>query len=117
MSSEPLDRLFEAEVVQVDDQVDGAAAAGAAVPVHELGSGDREDTLWGVPLALIVWVGLSCAATEHRFQRNSSDLVGEVSDLPKRHGSGGSLGRKLTHCFLLMTWLFSVSRSMRAAVR
>jgi hypothetical protein len=33
------------------------------------------------------------------------------------HDSGLSLGLKLTHCFMLMTWLFSVSRSMRAAVR
>jgi hypothetical protein len=28
-----------------------------------------------------------------------------------------SFGLKLTHCFMLMTWLFSVSRSIRAAVR
>ena len=31
--------------------------------------------------------------------------------------SGLSFGLKLTHCFMLMTWLFSVSRSIRAAVR
>jgi hypothetical protein len=30
--------------------------------------------------------------------------------------TGLSFGRRLTHCLMPMTWLFSVSRSIKAAV-
>ena len=36
---------------------------------------------------------------------------------PVVHGSSTSLVRRLTHCFMLKTWLASVRRSIRAAVR
>lgn len=115
--AEPLDGLGKAKVVQVDHQVDGTAAAPAAVPVHELGAGDREHTLGRVPLALVVAVGLGSTQTEHRFQGDAADLIGAVPERPKAHASGVSLGLKVTHCFRLKTWLFSVSRSTKAAVR
>jgi hypothetical protein len=54
-------------MVQVHHQIDGPTAAHTAIPVHELGSGDREDPLGGVPFALIVSVGLGSAQAEHRF--------------------------------------------------
>jgi hypothetical protein len=67
-------------VVQVDHQVDGPAAAPAAVPVHEFGAGDREHPLGRVPLALVVAVGLGSTPTEHRFQGDAADLVGAVPE-------------------------------------
>jgi hypothetical protein len=115
--AEPLDGLRKAKVVQVDHQVDGTAAAPAAVPVYELGAGEREHPLGRVPLALVVAVGLGSTETEHRFQGDAADLIGAVPERPKVHASGVSLGLKVTHCFRLKTWLFSVSRSTRAAVR
>jgi len=115
--AEPLDGLGKAKVVQVDHQVDGTAAAPAAVPVHEFGAGEREHTLGSVPFALIVVVGLGSTPTEHQFQGDAADLIGAVPEGPKAHASGVSLGLKVTHCFMLKTWLFSVSRSTRAAVR
>ena len=115
--AEPLDGLRKAKVVQVDHQVDGAAAAPAAVPVHELGAGDREHTLGRVPLALVVAVGLGSTQTEHRFQGDAADLIGAVPERSKAHTSGVILGLKVTHCLRLKTWLFSVSRSTKAAVR
>jgi hypothetical protein len=39
MLRQPIDRRFEVQVLEMDDQVNGAATAGAAVPVHELGAG------------------------------------------------------------------------------
>ncbi len=115
--AEPLDGLGKAKVVQVDHQVDGTATPPAAVPVDEFGTGDREHSLGRVPLALVVAVGLGSAATEHRFQGDAADLMGAVPERPKAHASGVSLGLKVTHCFRLKTWLFSVSRSIKAAVR
>ena len=78
--AEPLDGLGKAKVVQVDHQVDGPAAAPAAVPVHEFGAGDREDPLGRVPLAMVVAVGLGSTPTEHRFQGDAADLVGAVPE-------------------------------------
>ena len=115
--AQPLDGLRKAKVVQVDHQVDGAAAAPAAVPVHELGAGDQEHTPGRVPLALVVAVGLGSTQTEHRFQGDAADLMGAVPERSQAHASGVSLGLKVMHCFMLKTWLFSVSRSTRAAVR
>lgn len=115
--AEPLDGLGKAKVVQVDHQVDGTAAAPGAVPVHEFGAGDREYPLGRVPLALVVAVGLGSTQTEHRFQGDAADLIGAVPERSKAHTSGVILGLKVTHCLRLKTWLFSVSRSTKAAVR
>jgi hypothetical protein len=39
MLRQPIDRRFEVQVLEMDDQVNGTATAGVAVPVHELGAG------------------------------------------------------------------------------
>ena len=114
---QPLDSLPERQAVQMHDQIDGPATAHIAVPVHELGTRDGEESLGGVPFAPVVAMGFGPAEAKDRFQRDGSKLIGQFLELLERHESGVSLARKLTHCFMLITWLFSVSRSMRAAVR
>ena len=42
---QPFQRLSKPALVQMDHQVDGPAAAEATSPIHELGSGDGEDSL------------------------------------------------------------------------
>ena len=117
MLAEPVDGVFEAEVVQVDHQIDGAAATAALVPVHKFGAGDGNDSRWSMPLGRIVAVGLGAAQRKYRGQGDGPQTVGLHSAFAEGHGSGFNLGLILTHSFMLMTWLFSVSRSIRAAVR
>ena len=83
--TEPLDGLPEAQTVQVHHQVNGSAAALGAVPVDELGAGDREHSLGSMPLVAVVAVGLSATEPEHRFQGDVPDLIGQGPDLPKGH--------------------------------
>lgn len=117
MLAEPVDGGFEAEVVQMDHQIDGAAATDAPVPVHKFGPGDRNDSRGSMPLGRIVAIGLGAAQWKHRGQGDGPQTVGLRSAFVEGHGSGFNLGLMLTHSFMLMTWLFSVSRSIRAAVR
>lgn len=116
MLAEPVDGGFEAEVVQVDHQIDGTTATAAPVPVHKFGAGDGNDPHWRMPLGRIVAVGLGAAQREHRGQGDGPQALGLRSAFVEGHGSDFSLGLRLTHSFMLMTWLFSVSRSIRAAV-
>ena len=62
MAIQPLQGLAKTQLMQVDDQVNGTAAALSSVPVHEPGSGDGEHAPAGVPLVRFVTVGLG--ATE-----------------------------------------------------
>ena len=116
---QPIDGSLEVQVVQMDDQVNGPAAAPPQCPVHELGAGDREHARRGMPLAAVVAVGLGAAQGQHPFQGNGPQALGQFACAARRSWAvrGWSLGRRLTQPFMLMTWLFSVSRSMRAAVR
>jgi hypothetical protein len=50
-------------------------------------------------------------------QGDFPDAMGSVADLQECHGVCFSFGLRLTQFFMLITWLFSVSWSMRAAVR
>ena len=116
---QPVDGRFEVQAVQMDDQVDGATATPATVPVHELGAGDREHARCGMPFVFVVWIALTAAQRQDQFQGNGPELIGLLPPLPEGHGSAqgsATLGTQ-TQPFMLMTWLFSVSRSMRAAVR
>jgi len=117
MLAEPVDGVFETEVVQVDHQIDGATATAAPIPVHKFGASDGNNSHWGMPLGRIVAIGLAAAQREHRDQGDGPQTVGLRSAFVEGHGSGFNLGLMLTHSFMLMTWLFSVSRSIRAAVR
>lgn len=117
MLAEPVDGFFEAEVVQVDHQIDGATAATAPIPVHKFGAGDGNNSHWSMPLGRIVVVGLGAAQRKHRSEGDGPQAVSLRSAFVEGHGSGFNLGLMLTHSFMLMTWLFSVSRSIRAAVR
>jgi len=122
VSFQPLEGLAKAQALEVHDQVDGAAAPVVEVPVDELGSSDRERAMRGVPLVGIGAVGHRAHTLQDRGQGNGAQPVG--SGLPglwvarqAGQASGESLSRKVMHSRRLKTWLVSVSRSMRAAVR
>ncbi len=86
MAFQPMESLLETTAVQMDHQVDGAAAAHPAVPVDEFGAVDREDSLEGMPL---VWVGvieLSSREAEDRFQREGAKPVSPLADRLRGHG-------------------------------
>src|SRR2546423_12671827 len=70
-----------------------------------------------MPFAFIVAIGPAATQGQHRFQGEGPQSMGLLFALPEGHSSALSLGRRLTQPFMLMTWLFSVSRSIRAAVR
>src|ERR1035437_5333680 len=114
MAFQPLQGWAEAQLVQVYDQVNGAASALSTVPVHEPGSGDGEHAPAGVPLVRVVAVGLGANEPQHRHQGHPAQPLGS---LPPAHDSAESLGRRPTHSRMLKTWLHSVNRSMSAAVR
>lgn len=97
------------------DEVDGPAAAASMAPVHELGTRDGEDALSGMPLVRVTRIGLSASGSEHGSEGNGSEALGALG--PVHESSVASLARRLTHCFMLMTWLASVRRSIKAAVR
>ena len=43
MSLQPIQSFSEATVIEVNDQINGSAAADSAIPIDELGAFDRED--------------------------------------------------------------------------
>ena len=89
MAGQPVEGFFKADVVQMDDQIDGAAAADPAVPVDELGTGDREDTLGRVPLALVVRIALGAPNPEDRAQRDGPQLISEFPERAPEHPLAG----------------------------
>lgn len=136
---QPADGLEKIIVFQMHDQIDGAAPADGFGPIEEFVAGNRDDPLWGVPLGPIVFVGNGGGLFEYRHEVDISDQIGlfadvfeagvqlcpSVREVSKNHpfyvnGRDGygywSLGRRLTHFFILMIWLFCVSLSIRAAV-
>ena len=84
-AGQPVEGFSKAEIVQMDDQIDGTAPAHPTVPVDELGPGDRENSLRGVPLALVVGIGLGAAKLEHRGQRDAAQLVSPFADRREVH--------------------------------
>jgi len=85
MAGQPVEGFVKAEVVQMDDQIDGAAPTETAVPVEELGAGDRKDALRGVPFMLVVGIGLRAGDLEHRSQREGAQLVSLFADPGEVH--------------------------------
>src|SRR5881392_2272194 len=85
MAGQPVEGFFEAAVVQMDDQIDGATPAAPAVPVDELRPGDREDSLRGMPLTLVVRIGLGAPNPEHRGQRDGPQLISPFADRLEVH--------------------------------
>lgn len=81
MAGQPLEGFVETELVQMDDQVDGAATAHPAVPIHELGAGDRQDSLRGLPLGLVERIGLGAPDPKHRGQRDGPQLISSFPNL------------------------------------
>ena len=75
MALKPLDCRLEAATAQVQDQVDGAASPDTLGPVHELGAGNREGALIGVPFVRVAGVGQSAAKSENRRQRNRPQAI------------------------------------------
>ena len=114
MVLQPLQGLSETQSQQVHDEINGASAASPMVPVYELGPRHRQHALAGVPLARVVRIGLCAAEGQHRGQRHGAELLGPLAPV---HGSAESLSRRLTQSLILKTWLDSVSRSIKAAVR
>jgi hypothetical protein len=98
---QPVDGRFEVQVVQMNDQVDGATSTPAAVPVHELGASNREHARRGMPFMFVVWIALPTAERQDQFQGNGPELIGLLPPLPEGHGSAASLERRLTQPFRL----------------
>jgi hypothetical protein len=113
MIFQPLQGLAKAHLLHVHNQVDGAAAPDALVPVDELGTGDGENTAGGAPLGRVAGIGSGLQRRQDARQRQGAQAVGSGTPV---HGSV-ILARRLTHSFMLKTWLDSVSRSIKAAVR
>jgi len=101
----------------MERQVNGPAAAHPPGPVHELGAVDREDALARVPFVPVVAIPARSPLLEHGFQGESPQAIQAGLLESAVHAAGGSGSRKPTQPFMLMTWLFWVSRSASAAVR
>ena len=119
---EPLDRRDAIDGGEVHHQVDGPAAGVAAVPVRELGAGDRQRPLFGVPFGLVLPVALGPAEQQHVLQRHDSRRGGTSAEVVEVHSAslsppGSSLVRRLRQCFMLTGRVVSVSRSSKAEVR
>ena len=100
---QPLDRLLKTKTVQMDHQIDSPATTAATGPVHELGPGDRQHSLRGVPLMTVVAVGLSAAEAQDRFQGDEADLLGQVPELRPGHDSEFNGPRRVLHSRMLKT--------------
>ena len=57
MSLQPIQSFSEATVIEVNDQINGSAAADSAIPIDELGAFDREDSPGSMPLELVMPIG------------------------------------------------------------
>ena len=88
MIAEPCNGAFEVQSVEVDDQVDGPAPAGVAVPVHELAPGDRDHSLGGMPPDLVVGVQLGVDGKEHGWQGDAPGTVSLFTHSLKVHTYG-----------------------------
>jgi len=117
MKPEPLHGGLEAQVVQVNHEIDSPSAADCLLPIHEFLASDGKAPPVGMPLGLVVSITLGSSEEKYGLQGNASDAIGSVFYLLENHGCCSSLGLRLTQFFMLITWLFSVSRSIRAAVR
>ena len=92
---------MEAATAQVQDQVDGAASPDTLGPVHELGAGNREGAVIGVPFVRVAGVGQSAAKPENRRQRNRPQAIHLLLATPGAHGSCfGGHGVAQTAAFL-----------------
>ena len=113
---EPKEGTGKRELVQMDNQIDGATASGAAVPVEKLSAPHGEGAAGGVPFAGVVRIAPGPRESEDVGQRDGAQAIGPPALLGV-HDWIGRLGRRLVQSRMLKTWLFSVRRSMRAAVR
>ena len=120
MAAEPVHGGFKVQAIQVHRQINGATAAAALIPVHELHAGNGDRAQSRVPLCSVQGITLGAGGGQHGFERNRAQMVKPIAKVIGVHESVesvASFGRRLTHFFILMTWLFSVRRSTRAAVR
>ena len=76
MVREPLPRFFKAAAVQVHNQIDRATSPPSLGPVHELGAGNRQGPLGGMPFVGVMAVGSGAAKLENRWQRNRPQPIG-----------------------------------------
>jgi hypothetical protein len=99
MVRQPIDRRFEVQVLEMDDQVNGAATAGAAVPVHELGAVDREHSLRGMPFVFVVGSGWPSQRGNTQFPREWPGGDRLVAAAARRSWFGGQFGTKADAAF------------------
>ena len=88
MAGQPMQGVLEAGTVQMDDQIDGAAAAHPAAPVHEFGAVDREDPLRRMPLVPVGRIASSPPERKDRRQGDGSPGVSLLSQglaVDRRH--------------------------------
>lgn len=70
-----------------------------------------------MPLRRVVWIPLASGTLQYGLQRDSPEAIGSLPEILEAHGASASFALKLTQLFMLITWLCSVSRSIRAALR
>ena len=90
----------------MDDQINRAATAEAAVPVHKLGAVEGERSFRGMPLMFVVAIGAAAAERQHRFQRNGAESLGLLAPL---HNLGAWL---LVTFFVLHVYLVTTGRTL-----
>ena len=119
---EPGHRRAEVDAGQVHHQVDRPAAALAPLPVHELGAGDRQRALFGVPFVPVVPIADRAAGEQHGFQRHRPDRrrhAGADRRSSFRVAFSAPRPAWAASCrqfFMLITWLVSVRRLSKAPV-
>jgi hypothetical protein len=76
-------------VLQMHDQIDGAAPANGFGPIEEFVAGNRDDPLWGVPPGTIVFVGNGGGLFEYRHEVDISSQIGLFADVFEMGMQGG----------------------------
>ena len=87
------------------DQVDGAAAPAAAIPVHKLQAGDGNRTLHGMPFFAIVAIRAGTTGPQYSGQGNLTQCVELLGPEAASQASplSCSTGRRLRHLLMLNT--------------
>ena len=70
-----------------------------------------------MPLGVVVPIRFGAGGHQHGLQGDAPEPISALTNLLKTHGYGLSFALRLRQFFILITWLFSVRRSMSAAVR
>jgi hypothetical protein len=76
---EPMQGVAKVELVQMHDEVNGPAAAGAALPIEKLGAAHGQHTPRRVPFARVVWIASGGGLGQEVFQGDGAHTVGALA--------------------------------------